>query len=69
MIMIFIFLVLFVWFTRLAMLAADNFVGELSSRKTILTILEIMVFFPIVFFTINNRFSIEQTILNFIQYG
>ena len=68
MIMIFIFLVLFVWFTRLAMLAADNFVGELSSNKTILTILEIMVFFPIVFFTINNRFSIEQTILNFIQY-
>ena len=69
MIMIFIFLVLFVWFTRLSMLAADDFIGKLSSKKTILTIFEMILFFPIVFFTINNRFYIEQTILNFIQNG
>ncbi len=66
MIMTFIFLLLFAWFLRLAMLAADDFVGALSNKKRILTVIEIILFFTIVFFTVNNRFNIEQLLLNCI---
>ena len=48
------------------MLAADDFVGALSNKKRILTVIEIILFFTIVFFTVNNRFNIEQLLLNCI---
>ena len=62
MFMLFVFFILFLWFTRLAMLAGDEFVGVLSTKKIILTIFELVLFFLIVFFTVNNRLYLEQTI-------
>ena len=62
MFILFIFFTLLVWFIRLAMIAADDFVGILSTKRIILAVIEITVFFIIVFYTVSNRLSIEQSI-------